>query len=72
MPDKIVVKKVVGYVPSAAELAIVPAAVTAASAATSATIMWVVTTAESKAVLVGVSLVTMKQLALAGIGCEWS
>ena len=74
VPDKLVVKKAIGYVPSAAELALVPAAVTAATAATSVKIMWVVTTAESKVIPVGVALVTTKQLVVPGIGCErsWS
>lgn len=70
LPDKLVTKKIVGYVPAPSELVTLPAVATAVQGATTARLAFMVGIADGKAVPVGIALVTGKQLVVSGILCE--
>jgi hypothetical protein len=66
LPDKLVNKKAVGYVPSTAELGTLPAVIAAAAGSSTVKVVWLVAVADLKAVPVGLALITMKQLVVPG------
>lgn len=69
-PDKLVTKKIVGYVPAPSELVTLPAVATAVQGATTAKLAFMIGIADGKAVPVGIALLTCKQLVVSGILCE--
>ena len=66
VPNSLVCKKAVGYVPALSEASIVLAVVMAADGALNSKVLWVVTKAEDKVAPVGIALVTTKQMIAQG------